>query len=172
MNGFRDGESPPAGTPKTSPGSVNGKAIPPGGCVSEVNNQLLGTRSIDEQFPLAGNLAVQAFQNAQADPRVLGYFSDWSTCLKKKGYNYADPFKAGVEFTRPPESKPSAKEVQAALAVIKCKESTRLILRWQAVNIEYEKKAIEKNQLALTEERNRLDKSLAISAKIAANQVN
>jgi hypothetical protein len=95
----------------------------------------------------------------------------WSACVGGKGYEFNEPLNALGKFERDfLTTKPSAAEIQAAVADVKCKQETNLIATWHRINAEYETKAIEKNQLALTEERRRVDAALKKAVEIIEAQ--
>jgi hypothetical protein len=137
----------------TSPGKHRGKEIPPGGCTGAARTKLYGKATMTAQYKLAKRLQAEAFFSAQGDPRVVSYFADWSRCMRKTGYNYSAPLKVAEEGRFNVGSPTvSATEIQTAVTDVKCKESTGLIAKWHKVWSEYEKKALEKNQLVLKEE--------------------
>jgi hypothetical protein len=150
----------------TSPGEYQGKVIPPGGCTGAARNKLVGSATLVPQYKLGKDLSITSFYQAKEDSRVQGYFGEWSRCMKKNGYNYTDPL-ADIEFNLD-DPKVTPQEIQAAVTEIKCKESTNLTKRWHAVIVEYENKAIEKNQLALKEEQVKRKAMLAKATEIVS----
>ncbi len=147
-----------------------GKEIPKGGCVGQARVAIAGTASDEEQFGLASGLSVEAGVATQSDPRTLQINSEWSSCMKKSGYSVQDPMTSDAEFIRAPNTKPSQNELRAAISDVGCKNKVKLIDRWHAVNEDLENKLIEKNQLALTEERKRLSAAVAHATKIVGDQ--
>ncbi len=183
-NGFGLSEPPVSreGRPKMTPAvaqvlfgaeknTINGKEIPQGGCLGESRTKLYGSPSEESKFVLADRLAIVASQDAAADSRVAQYMSDWSSCVKKQGFDFDSIDKLMSSFQRDPQSPPSAGEIEAAVADIECKEKTDLIAKWRLVGIEKEQTALEKNQLALTEERKALDESLAKAAEVLGKEL-
>ncbi len=163
FNGTKAGLAQPLPDVATkSPGEYAGKAIPPGGCVGSARTVIYGKAIFLKPFTLGGDLSKIAFSDAQRDSRAVGYFKEWSDCMKDKGFNYSDPMAVeSYDLDNPTISK---KEIQDAVSAVKCKQSTNLLPRWHKVIVEYEKKAIEKNQLALDEQQ---EQRKAMQAKAA-----
>ena len=59
-----------------------------------------------------------------------------------------------------------AAEIRLALADIDCKERTDMVGRLDRARAEIDRKTIADNQLALTEDRERLDRQLELAARI------
>ncbi len=147
-----------------SPGQYQGKAVPPGGYVGFARKKILGIATIRNPFTLAEDLQIPADFAAQRDSRVQGYFAQWSKCMAKSGYNLPDPLADhGFDVEQP---KISAAEIETAVADVKCSRSLQLPEKWHKVIVEYENKAIEKNQLALTEEKKKRAEMLARATEV------
>ncbi|NED86885.1 hypothetical protein G3I76_43195, partial [Streptomyces sp. SID11233] len=90
--------------PTVKPGSaearggqiVGGKKVPRGGCVGEAARKLGGgaPQSYGEA-PVATKINTDSWARSYNDKRVRAAFAKWSGCMKKQGYDYADPMKAG-----------------------------------------------------------------------------
>ncbi|MCW2783256.1 MAG: hypothetical protein JWR35_3705 [Marmoricola sp.] len=158
--GMRPGDGPVGvgGRPVKSPGTFGGKRIPPGGCLGAARKELWGTASMYVHDNLAQNLGIESFQRALSDNRVLRAFGAWSACMATHGYHYADPSKPF--FHHGPDGKPTAAEIQTAVADVGCKDKTDLLHRWSSVVAEYDQKALDKNQLQLTEDRDKIQNAL------------
>lgn len=150
-------DAPPAGGWK-SPGTFGGLAIPPGGCLGEARTKLWGNPDSQVRDQLAQGLGDSAFNQAIADPRVQALFGQWSACMAQQGYHYQTPFEP--KFNRPASSSPSTTEVNTAVADVTCKQRIDMVAKWNAVNLDYQRRAIEKNQLALTDEENTIQAAL------------
>ncbi len=168
LTGERPGEdlSKVEDTPTSSPGKYNSKEIPPGGCTGSARTRLIGSTTQIVQFTLAAELSKEADDAAAGDSRVRSYISSWSDCMKKKGYTLLSPRSdSGYNLFDP---KVSSSEIQMATVDISCKKSTDLIAKWHKVIVEYETKALEKNQLALTEEKNQRAEMLTKASEVVA----
>ena len=130
--------------------------------------KIYGTTSMQDPFPLAGTLAIQAWVRSRSDPRVAKVIAAWATCMAQKGYSYSDPLPTVGSFARNPGTTASAKEVQTAVADVACKDQTQLISVWHDVNAEYEQKAIDANQLTLDEQKKQLQQVLARAAAVVS----
>ncbi len=150
----------------TSPGEYQGRAIPPGGCTGAARVKLIGQATIMTQFHFGKDLQLEAFYTARRDSRVLGYFDEWSNCMQEKGYRINDPL--GNRDYDVLSSTISKAEIQEAVTDVNCKEKTQLVAKWHKVIVEYENKAIEKNQLALTEEKKKRGEMLARATEVVA----
>ncbi len=148
----------------TSPGQVNGQPVPPGGCIGQARVKIYGRAITTRPFEKAGALAVDNFLRSKADPRVAEVVAEWSKCMKEQGYNYEGPLK--VENFDPLTPTVTKEEIQTATADVGCKTEVDLPRKWHAVLVEYDLKAIEKNQLALTEELAKRKAALARAAEV------
>ncbi len=164
-SGLRPGQMPGStagGAAK--PAEVGGQKVPVGGCYGEARGTIFGGNGTDE-LTLGSGLAVDAAQSAKADPRVVGLVKKWSACLLTKGIKQSDPYDIAGFDTRDGKP-PSQREIQTATADVECKLDTGMIPAWHAVWVEYEQKLLEKNQLALTEERAKRAKVIAKASQV------
>ena len=102
--------------------SVNGQAVPDGGCVGEARSKLhddLSTQTLTEDATNYG------LQMADKDSRVVRAFSTWSKCMSQAGFNYPTPMAANDD-PRWGTTTASQDEISAATADVNCKLSTNL----------------------------------------------
>jgi len=152
--GLRPGEHPALAGRAVSPGKVGGLTVPPAGCLGAARKQLTGNETGQPTGEsLASDLAHAAYNYAWDDPRSAVAKSDWSACMAKAGYVEKDPLTALGEINRDLSSKAPAAEIAEAVTDVKCKKSTDFVARVNKVNVEYSTAAVEKNQLALTSEK-------------------
>lgn len=156
--GSKTGSDAPSPGGWKSPGKFGGLAVPPGGCMGEARTKLWGSPDTQVKDQLAQDLRDSSFNQSMADPRVQALFAQWSACMAQQGYHYQTPFEP--KFNRPDNSSPSATEVNTAVADVTCKHKIDMVEKWNAVNLDYQNQAIEKNQLALTDERNTIQAAL------------
>lgn len=148
--------TPPGGW--TSPGKFGGLTIPPGGCLGEARTKLWGSPDSQIKDAVAQSLRDGAYSESMADPKVQSLIAQWSACMAQQGYHYQSPLEP--KFNRPDGSTPSTAEVNTAVADVKCKKKLDLVEKWNAVNVERQQQAIEKNQLDLTDEKNKIQAAL------------
>ncbi|MFG2990199.1 hypothetical protein ACGFZK_13075 [Streptomyces sp. NPDC048257] len=126
---------------QAAPSQVQGKDIPPGGCVAESTRTLTGG---GEQLyaDLAQDINGQSYKESLKDPRVTKVFAAWSACMKGKGYDYKNPMQANDD---PKFSVPtvSAQEIAVATADVACKNKTKLVDVWHAAEAQIQQKMID-----------------------------
>lgn len=132
------------------PKSFAGLEIPEGGCFGEARRQIAeGLPPVDnEQFGL--ELKSDAYSDAERDSRVQEAFRNWSSCMKKAGYDYSNPHDSNND-PRWSGPTPSPLEKSTALADVACKRETGLIDIWVAVTRAYEQRYVDKHAAALAE---------------------
>jgi hypothetical protein len=83
---------------------------------------------------LVQELAIQAYEEAKADPRVLAAFKEWSSCMAAKGFDYANPLDADIAQQQGGDTGPPTElEIQTATTDVACKEKTGLLKTWISV---------------------------------------
>jgi hypothetical protein len=120
---------------------IKGLAVPEGGCIAEADRALNRDIPKVDDVRLGNQLQFQSFEQSKADSRVRAVSAAWSACMKQTGLHYADPLGAAAdpEFSGPP----SPREIQVALADIRCKTVTNLVGVWFAVEAAYQQRAID-----------------------------
>lgn len=128
--------------------SVEGEAVPAGGCVGAAMRTLNGGDAASE--PAGGaagadddlgapevvqQINVDSVNAARSDDRVVAAFADWSACMEDRGFDYADPWAAPADdrFATPGAT---PEEIAVATADVACKDETGLVARWHAVDVE------------------------------------
>jgi hypothetical protein len=123
--------------------SYKGMPILEGGCVGEATRKLSAGASImDTGF--VSRLVSQVGDQAEADQRVGDAFSAWSSCLREAGFDYRDPWTANNDPAWQ-RTEISTEEIATATADVRCKQRVNLIGIWYAVEVAYQKQAIEKH---------------------------
>ncbi|MFI6291202.1 hypothetical protein ACIBEJ_06415 [Nonomuraea sp. NPDC050790] len=82
-----------------------------------------------------------AFDASQRDEKVAQVFRTWSTCMAGEGFQYPDPLEA-VTDKRWSTASPSAQEIRAAQADVRCKERTGLVSVWAEAEVRIQNLAI------------------------------
>ncbi|MFT3887321.1 MAG: hypothetical protein QM713_04055 [Arachnia sp.] len=149
-----------------SPGTIDGIEIPPGGCTSDAERRLGGVSEYPTSY--ARDLLILNSLEAPALPEYQTVVNEWVECMADKGYSVSglttQPGDDDWEFKlRDPLTSPSDEEVTMVLADIDCKEQTRLHNRLQKILQELDKKSVEKHQLALQEDRARIEESVRLA---------
>ncbi|MFF0219794.1 hypothetical protein [Streptomyces vinaceus] len=121
----------------------NGMTVPPGGCAGRAK-EALGYKISDtpgNPQPLQ-NLDQESFDKSLADGRVKSALAQWSECMKEANFNYpAEPFSASNDpkFAGPAIGE---KEKNVAVTDVRCKNSSRLLIEWKAVETSLQEKMI------------------------------
>ncbi|HET9769552.1 MAG TPA: hypothetical protein VFS16_01590 [Acidimicrobiia bacterium] len=156
---------------KFGPGGqvVNGETVPDHGCVGEARKKLTG--SVDGFLAGAGlatDLKFDTLTKAQQDARTRAVFAKWSTCMKDKGFDYADPLAANgdEEWARTP--RPTRHEIRVATADQECRKKHNVVGVWFAVDHAYQERAVEQNAEALAGVKKDTDRLLKAAATALA----
>jgi hypothetical protein len=123
--------------------SVDGQAVPRGGCQGEAERRLAGTTAppVDPQLPQ--RLAVESWQRSAQDSRVRAAVVAWSGCMRERGLDYDDPLgpPADPRF----RGGPSPEEISTAAADLECKSRSGLVPIWSTVETALQELAIEQH---------------------------
>lgn len=153
-----------------------GVEVPTGGCLGEAHRRLYGDKDVSTDGA-ARMMAImnEAAHRAESDSRVREVFRMWSTCMQESGYHYADPWEAnddpkwrgfdssvgqpeqdeqveGSGSGSEPEQVVTAEEIATAKADLTCRKKHNVVGVWYAVNVAYEKLAIEDNAQFIEEQ--------------------
>lgn len=136
---------------KASPGSYNGKAIPPGGCAGQTDRKLLFTSQpsqVAKANQLAAKLNQEAFFKTVQDARALKVNEAWQRCITDKGYkSYSSPLKAAAAFDL---NQPVAKaEIETAVADVACQQQVNYVSTLTAIEKGHQETAIAKHTSTL-----------------------
>ncbi|MEV6109429.1 hypothetical protein AB0M28_32685, partial [Streptomyces sp. NPDC051940] len=120
---------------------LGGREVPVIGCFGEAG-LLINRPGADFVHPtVLTDLAEEAAQESNADPRVKALLAEWSRCMADHGYRTADPLTAREDLGLAGDARQQA-AVQAAVQDVACKKETDLVRRWAAVDAEYQKRVI------------------------------
>ncbi|MFI8948792.1 hypothetical protein ACIGO6_20030 [Streptomyces sp. NPDC053750] len=137
------------GKPGDSGGdTVNGAKVPAGGCAGEAGRELSKDDTLGSS-DVAQDLNGKSFSATKEDPRVLAVFTSWSRCMKDKGFSYPDPL-AVMNDSRFQGQKSTPLEIRTAVADVDCKGRVNLVGVWFAVEVDYQKSLIAKEQKDLS----------------------
>lgn len=163
--------APQEGAP--SPGEVDGIPIPAGGCLGDARKQVTGSvRGVAEE--VGQDLWIQTSFRAQSDPKYSTVVDDYRACMSKSGYNVTailDDKGDTQKFLRDLETtEPSRAEIDFAIALVQCKKKVDLVPRLHAIDSDYAAKAIDDNQLALDEDKSRIDAAVKKAANLVSQR--
>ena len=168
---------PSLGDETESPGEVDGQPIPPGGCLGEARRELgTGDPNVSD-FGMAHDLRMLGrpeFEGGAAYRKVVG---EWTACLADKGYRVTAPLddqgdigkmldaraeRGDGDLTGP--ATPS--EIELAVADVDCKQQVGYVKRLDEARAALDAKTIEETQLALEEDRKRLDAQVRKATRV------
>jgi hypothetical protein len=175
------GEPAPSGipadavpSPAVTTDEVNGKKIPEGGCQAEATRQLAkgapdldkhGNQGSDALNVMLGIRADAKSKGAQ-DPVYTKMVAAWAACMKQAGYPYSS-FNAAAEDPEWATSRTaSAREIAVATTDIKCRTQVNYLGVADAVNLAYEKRAVDKNAELLQAVKDYYQAQLRNAAKV------
>jgi hypothetical protein len=147
------------------PKDVHATTLPPDGCLGEANRALAGgvPKPSDEQ--LANRLSLDSFHRSELDSRVRTVVNRWSACMKQHGYTYITIWQPNDSAW--PEPPGSAEKATAAADVL-CKQETRLVSTWFAVETAHQRVMVEQR----AEELSAVESYVRAEASNAARIVN
>ncbi|QIQ02633.1 hypothetical protein [Streptomyces liangshanensis] len=140
----RKGRGPNA---ELAPDTYKGKKIPKDGCAGSSFAKVGGR--LDGSLP--ETLAYESQTKSQERPKVRSAIKDWSDCMKKSGYDVADPYDAVKLNPSSGNGQASQAEIATAIADIDCKKQTDLVKIWFEEETSIQHEQIAQNALALDE---------------------
>lgn len=118
-----------------------GKGGTSGGCWGRAHARLLRGVSLDRLSQL-DRYAMKTFAAARRTHQVAAATRAWSRCMGRAGFDYADPFAATGDPAWRRSGRPTARELSAARADIRCKDETGLIRIWSRADERVQREAI------------------------------
>jgi hypothetical protein len=116
------------------------------GCLQLAGTLLYGNRG-GPSDPVP-QIAVQASQWTQSDPRVLAVDAAWSRCMAARGYKYSNPQQAADAHW---PSTPTPRETATAVADVTCKQQVNLVNTWLTVEAAYQAVLVAKDLSTLSQ---------------------
>jgi hypothetical protein len=148
------------------PRTYNGRTIPEGGCSGEAMRLLSqGAKQVDPG--LAEQLQLDSFARTRNDSRVAHVFATWSACMKKRGYDFGDPF-AAVRAQQLQPAQVIKEEIATAVADVDCKRQTNLAGVMLAVETAYQQRMIGEHTTELADLKTLMDTQLAAATRVLA----
>lgn len=135
-------------TEETGQSSYGGQQVPDGGCIGEARRTIERGAPAVADPQLGTELSHDSWLRSQQDSRVRAAVGRWSACMKRAGFEYADPLKANDDplFVSP---EPSTKEIAVAVVDVGCKRESDVVKTWATVEAPYQKRALNRNAEAL-----------------------
>jgi hypothetical protein len=129
-----------------APGARIGRIQQPG-CLQQAGSLLYGRGAgLSDPVP---NIAIQASQWTQTDPRITAVEAAWARCMAARGYDkYRNPQQAA--YANWPRT-PTAKETATAVADVTCKDRVNLINTWLTVESAYQQVLIGRDLATLSQ---------------------
>ncbi|MFJ8803076.1 hypothetical protein [Streptomyces sp. NPDC102487] len=134
------------------PGGVSrsGSQVPERGCVGTALLQITGSRNGNiGDAKLVTNLKFSTLIKGQKDPETLKVFSLWAHCMKNLTYSYGSPLEPMRDPLWLKSTKPSAEEINTAVADQKCRAKYNVVGVWYVADLKYQKQAVKENQRQL-----------------------
>lgn len=144
----------------------NGNRVPAGGCAGEADRRLTHGGGISIDAELVVDINFRNYTRAINDARLKEVFAEWSKCMEVRGHSYGTPLEAANDPAWQTSSA-STRELEVAVADVKCKEEQNVVGAWFAIESEYERKDIENNRQYLEGVRRSIDRSVRNAADIA-----
>jgi len=149
------------------PSTFAGQPVPPGGCAGEANTKLTGTAGdpTNAHGPIVSRLATDAYTRTTKDSRVRMVVNAWTACMKKAGFDYANPDNAGDDVRWRGQT-PSDLEFSTAKADAACRQETNYTGVFVTVETAYQERLIEKNSQQLDAEKKSAETALRNATKV------
>src|SRR5690606_20530370 len=147
----------------TSPGTIDGVVIPPGGCGGEAD-RTLGTGDPNvSMLGLARDLGIEAWSRFLSSKTYRAVVDEWVACMAARGHHVTDVLEDHGDIARVvagrtaasterdadgalvPAADPSAEEVALATATVECKEETNLVHRLDSAMAKVDEGVIEEH---------------------------
>ncbi|GII72316.1 hypothetical protein Sme01_47920 [Sphaerisporangium melleum] len=108
------------------------------GCVAQAQKDLYGDLNVWFRVTTVTD-ALNGIRQRQviADADFTGAAKRWSTCMRKKGFDYADPYEARTAFLAPGKATPKEGEIRAAVAEAGCATSSGLSATARSLDQKY-----------------------------------
>lgn len=144
---------------------------PDTGCIGRVQRAMSDGQDLSaaERFSaFIKPILAKVWEQTHTDPRVVSAMSDWSSCMHKRGFDFASTFAISQD---PVVGNPRAhdREVQIAHADVSCEWSTRLVDVWDTVMEQYQSQAIDDNAQVLGSFKNAQAEEIRVAEQVLAH---
>ncbi|WP_155374421.1 hypothetical protein [Catellatospora vulcania] len=148
------------------PTEANG-ARPLDECVMQAKLKMGEGAPPAEEFTLSFDLPAQAHARTVNDSRYIAMTERWSACMADKGYQFETPEDAAKDSRWPTETA-TAKEIQAAVADVKCKKEVGYLDLVVALRTAYELQLIEEHSEVMQRLKEYYDKRVRLVTDMIA----
>ncbi|MCP2327013.1 hypothetical protein HDA40_005520 [Hamadaea flava] len=153
---------PPGGQGEVSPAGDK--------CIKEVTASIAGDKyPSPDDFIKADKLSEEAAARTNNDSRYIAMAQLWTKCMDDKGYDFQSPEDASTDVRWPTEQ-PTAQEIQAATADVKCKHDVEYLPLVVALRTAYENQLIDASAEALQGVKEYYDRLARLMATILAGK--
>ncbi|MGP9017575.1 hypothetical protein ACT1U9_04090 [Streptomyces sp. BR1] len=156
-------DSPQSGLAATK--LKSGATVPYGGCLYQSLQKVTGGKPLIADLVTA--LSGQSFKSSLEDRRVKDVFAAWSSCMKDKGYSYADPMKANDDPKFSAKTATAA-EIETAKADAACKGKVDLIKVWHSVDVEIQERLMQEHSAELAQIMQDKDSALRVAESVSS----
>jgi len=118
------------------------------GCMQQASRKVYGPITGEPVPDPVPQIAAQAVNFTQSDPRIRAVELAWSKCMARHFYHYGTPRQAEGRRWRSP---PNKAEIATAVADVTCKTQTNLLNTWLAVEAGYQAALIGQNLTTLAQ---------------------
>ena len=118
------------------------------GCLQQASKQVYGSLFGEPVPDPVPQIAEQAANYTQTDPRIHAVIKAWSACMARRFYHYASPSQVEGHHWKSP---PNKAEINTAVADVTCKAKTNLLNTWLAVEAGYQQALIGQNLATLSQ---------------------
>ncbi|WP_395577107.1 hypothetical protein [Streptomyces sp. BK79] len=131
---------------------VDGKPVPSGGCAQEAERKLLGRDDLTSTAGVVSRINTESFTESMKDTAVKDALAAWSTCMRKAGYDYADPLES-IATARLDSDEVPTDEIDLATADVTCKRAVDLVDIWSRAESAVQRRMIRQHASATAKQR-------------------
>jgi hypothetical protein len=164
LTGDAETDASPSAAP---PSEYDGRAFPAGGCMGEARAQLTAHGGELNADPTSEQINDESLAVSEREPLVVTAVKQWSQCMARNGYHYAEPYDASND-PRWNTAEPTAKEIRTASTDVACKAQVNLVGIWYAVETVLQREMIAANQHHLDQVKAGIAAQIAAAGQVLA----
>ncbi|MFJ5776316.1 hypothetical protein [Streptomyces sp. NPDC093094] len=146
-------------------GEYRDRPVREGGCYEEARSTVIGDGG-SERNPVAMDIYISAFREAERDPEVREVVRKWSACMAREGHAYDSPLEAGTDLPTAQAPAADGREKEVARTDMACKHDTGLIRVWSAAEARHERTAMARHKDDIAAETARKKRMVANALRI------
>lgn len=172
LQAVQDAVVQPSYTPEalavlTGENAEAGEGVPAGGCDGEAKAKLQeGAPQVDQMFVYS--LMQASWDKSGSDSRVKKVASEWSSCMKQRGFSYGDPMAANNDKLMATGDIASDREIAIAIADVACKDKVRYMSIRASVEGAYQERSIAEHSNEMDALKKNLETQLQNAARVSA----